>query len=244
MCIRDRFFYITQRIPVFNEVGFPTSFEKAKTIANELSSSLSTHYMDLLLFHVSSFLFLQTWCIPGTFVFNLLGGAMFGSFLGFLICLCCNTVGAFFAYSLSKIFLQDVVEARFHRHVNFMAKKVEENRSDLFFFMVSTRIFPGSPNWLMNLTFPHIPTIPTTYFICSIALGLIPWNFLTCQAGEIISHIKSKDDVIQASTYFKLILLALGLLIPPILRRFLCKNKKEIDYEQVELSPHSGPHLP
>ena len=33
---------------------------------------------------------LQTWCIPGTFIFNLLGGALFGTYTGFALCVVVN----------------------------------------------------------------------------------------------------------------------------------------------------------
>lgn len=31
--------------------------------------------------------------------------------------------------------------------------------------------------------------------------GLIPWNFLTCEAGVIISSFKSKDEIVSSKTY-------------------------------------------
>jgi uncharacterized membrane protein YdjX (TVP38/TMEM64 family) len=48
--------------------------------------------------------------------------------------------------------------------------------------MLSARIFPGSPNWAMNLSFPHIK-INLIDFSLSIFFGLMPWNFLVCEAG-------------------------------------------------------------
>lgn len=67
--------------------------------------------------------------------------------------------------------------------------------------MLSTRLFPGSPNWAMNILFPHIG-IPPVFFVLSIAIGLIPWNFLTCQAGSIIGSFKSKSEIFQPDTYY------------------------------------------
>ncbi|EGR28718.1 snare associated golgi, putative [Ichthyophthirius multifiliis] len=80
-------FYLNSVIPEFKNVGFPTSFEKAQIFSKIMSSNLDQNYYILLLFVASNFLFLQTWCIPGTFVFNLLGGALFGIQVGFPVCL-------------------------------------------------------------------------------------------------------------------------------------------------------------
>lgn len=46
----------------------------------------------------------------------------------------------------------------------------------------------------MNITFPHI-NIPSLYFVLSIFFGLMPWNFMTVEAGVIIGSFKSKDEI-------------------------------------------------
>ncbi len=67
-----------------------------------------------------------------------------------------------------------------------------ENQENQFLYLISLRLFPGSPNWMMNITFPHLG-IKSTYFIASVfigyyhifiknyfKIGLSPWNFMTC----------------------------------------------------------------
>lgn len=78
--------------------------------------------------------------------------------------------------------------------------QIQAHRSDLFPYLLSLRVFPGTPNWAMNITFPHLK-IPDHYVIFSVLIGLIPWNFIVCEAGVIISTFTSKDEVIQPSTY-------------------------------------------
>lgn len=61
----------------------------------------------------------------------------------------------------------------------------------------------------------------------------MPWNFFTCEGGEILSQIKSKEDVIKPETYMRLAMIAGACLIPPIAKNFMGKkieakgNKKE-----------------
>jgi len=224
-------YYTSYSLPEFGKIGYPTTFEKAQKLALVLRNYLSTSYFTLLLFQTSSFLFLQTWCIPGTFLFNLLGGALFGMYVGFPICLACNTIGALCAFMLSKYFLGEALEKIMKKRknveqtINGVKRKIEENKDDLFFYMVSSRIFPGSPNWAMNLSFPHLD-IPVYYFVPSIIIGLAPWNFLTCKAGEIIGNFHSRDEIITTSTYVTLIGIALMFLVPPLIRNIYGKVKK------------------
>lgn len=87
--------------------------------------------------------------------------------------------------------------------------------SDLIFYLISLRIFPGSPNWVMNLTFPHLG-VGFVPFTISYFVGLIPWNIITCEAGSVIASFKSKDEIIQPGTHLKLFGLGVLFLLPPL----------------------------
>ncbi len=71
---------------------WPGTFEAGKRVIEHLKKHYekSTHL--LLIFHCVGFLFLQTWCIPGTFFFNLFGGAIFGIGLGWPLCLFVSSI--------------------------------------------------------------------------------------------------------------------------------------------------------
>lgn len=51
-----------------------------------------------------------------------------------------------------------------------LPKKVEENRSSLFFFLLFLRFFPMTPNWFLNITCPVL-NIPMPIFIFSVLIG-------------------------------------------------------------------------
>lgn len=53
----------------------------------------------------------------------------------------------------------------------------------------------------------------------------MPWNFFTCEGGQILSQIKSKSDVIKPETYMQLALIAFACLIPPLAKKFFMKNE-------------------
>ena len=52
----------------------------------------------------------------------------------------------------------------------------------------------------------------------------MPWNFFTCEGGEILSQIKSKEDVIKPETYIRLAMIAGACLIPPIAKKLMSKG--------------------
>lgn len=74
------------------------------------------------------------------------------------------------------------------------------HKEDLFFFMTSSRVFPASPMWLLNICFPHLG-IPLSYFMGSYFLGIMPWNYISCSAGVLIAHLTRVEDVLNRENY-------------------------------------------
>ncbi len=71
---------------------FPTNLEKLKELINNIQGCYKENMFLIHLFHAVNFVFLQVWCIPGTVLFNLFGGAVFGVLFGTIICLCVSTL--------------------------------------------------------------------------------------------------------------------------------------------------------
>lgn len=135
-----------------------------------------------------------------------------------------NTVGGFTCYLISKLFLSDVVHGKLKDKFEALSATVSEHSNNLFFYLTFLRVFPGSPNWMMNISFAHISAIHWYQVFFSIFIGLMPWNFFTCQGAEILSQIKSKSDVIKPETYLQLSTIAIAFLIPPLVKKFVMKD--------------------
>ena len=70
----------------------------------------------------------------------------------------------------------------------------------------------------MNITFANIGVKPAHLFF-SVLLGLMPWNLLTVEAGDVISTITSKNDILTNEAYLKLIGIAGLFLLPPLIKK-------------------------
>ena len=55
----------------------------------------------------------------------------------------------------------------------------------------------------------------------------MPWNFLICEAGDVISTITSKSDILTTAAYVKLIAIASLFLLPPLIKRCISGKEKE-----------------
>ncbi|CAI5735307.1 unnamed protein product [Hyaloperonospora brassicae] len=199
----------------------PTSLEAAQELGLTLQSFAERQRGALLLAHMASYLYLQTFAIPGTIFLNLLAGALFGVALGFPLCLAYNTLGSAFMFVLSRRFGHRVVMRFFPNKLDVLRRMLEAHRDDMALYMVFLRVFPFTPNWFINLASPHL-AIPLRQFMLGPLLGLIPYNFLSCKAGLILRELRSRTDIIDTATTVQLVVVAFvgGLVLPRLKRRF------------------------
>uniref|UniRef100_M4BCK5 Uncharacterized protein n=1 Tax=Hyaloperonospora arabidopsidis (strain Emoy2) TaxID=559515 RepID=M4BCK5_HYAAE len=61
--------------------------------------------------------------------------------------------------------------------------------------------------------------VPLKLFAPSVALGLLPYNFITVNAGAMLSSLRSTRDLMDPRTMGALVVLALGMLIPAMIKR-------------------------
>ncbi|KAG1688989.1 hypothetical protein DVH05_002874 [Phytophthora capsici] len=197
----------------------PTSLEAAQHLGETLQSFSERQFGALLLAHMGCYLYLQTFAIPGTVFFNLLGGALFGVTLGFPLCLAYNTLGSVFMFLLSRHFGRRVVTRFFPRKLDSLRGMLDAHRDEMGLYMIFLRVFPFTPNWFINMASPHLH-IPIGQFSLGPLFGLIPYNFLSCKAGLILRELRSRGDIIDTATTVQLIVVAVvGILVLPRLKK-------------------------
>ncbi|XP_058247198.1 transmembrane protein 41A-A isoform X1 [Hemibagrus wyckioides] len=149
---------------------FPSDLQELKQMAGLLQHYKKEHSGFVLLLFSSAYLYKQAFAIPGSSLLNILAGALFGPWLGLVLCCVLTTVGASVCFLLSHFFGKQHIVRIFPDRVAQLQRKVEENRSSLFFFLLFLRLFPISPNWFLNMSSP-IFNIPLAHFSLSVLIG-------------------------------------------------------------------------
>jgi uncharacterized membrane protein YdjX (TVP38/TMEM64 family) len=106
-------------------------------------------------------------------------------------------------------------------------------RGQLPFLLLFLRVFPFTPNWFLNLASPWLQ-VPLQLFAPSVALGLLPYNLITVNAGAMLSSLRSTSDLLDPRTMGLLVLLALGLLIPALLKKKARQNEAKSTTQRAE----------
>ena len=148
---------------------------------------------------VFTFIFLlkHTLCVPGGTLLNAIGGALFGVYVAIPLCLVLTVLGSIGAYTVSHtcgapLLIKWKMESRLlplKRRVDAAASK-----GSLFRLLISLRMLPLFPQWLVNLGGPHIG-IPLHLFIPTTAIGLIPYVAATVGSGATLAEVLDGADI-------------------------------------------------
>ena len=90
------------------------------------------------------------------------------------------------------------------------------------YFLISARVFPFTPNWLLNITSPWFG-VPWRYFACSVLLGLLPYNFVSVRAGTVLMQLNSVSDAMDVSVMLQLAAIAAVAMAPVVVKRLTAK---------------------
>ncbi|KAK1903043.1 Transmembrane protein 41A-A [Dissostichus eleginoides] len=200
-----------------SRLKFPSDLEELRELAELLQFYKTEHTGYVLLLFCSAYLYKQSFAIPGSSFLNILAGAIFGPYQGLLL-----------ACVLTTAFGKRYIANLFPDKVSMLQRKVEENKDCLLFFLLFLRFFPMTPNWFLNMSAP-IANIPITYFICSVFIGLLPYNFICVQTGVMLSEVASLDDLFSWGRLLQLLAIACMALLPGALIRRFSQNRLKLD---------------
>ena len=158
----------------------------------------------------------------------LLGGFIFGKWIGTLIVVLGLSIGATFLYVFGNYFLKDLIREKFLN--KFKSLEIKFKKSE-FTFLLIYRFIGGIP-WQLSCLIPTLFNVRVKNFFFATLIGIIPQIFLAVSIGsgleKIIdqnSEIPSITDIIFSADIYVPILAFFGLiLITIILRKLFYKN--------------------
>ena len=158
----------------------------------------------------------------------LIGGFIFGKWIGTFIVVLGLSIGATFLYVFGNYFLKDLIREKFLNR--FKSLEIKFKKSE-FTFLLIYRFIGGIP-WQLSCLIPTLFNVRAKNFFFASLIGIIPQIFLAVSIGsgleKIIdqnSEIPSITDIIFSADIYVPILAFFGLiLITIILRKLFYKN--------------------
>ncbi|KAI9279897.1 snare associated Golgi protein-domain-containing protein, partial [Umbelopsis sp. AD052] len=198
----------------------PRNLEDLRKLNAVLAIYIGEHYWNVYFVFFSTYIYLQSFSIPGSMWLSILGGTLFNFwFTLFTVCLC-SAIGATIAYFISASLASVFVIRNFGERFAKWNEQLVQHRKHMFNYMVVLRIAPLPPNWVANLGAPHLD-VPAGVFFWGTFFGVAAPSFIHVQAGAALDRLSSSDEL-QIFTPLNIICLvavAVVALIPVAVRR-------------------------
>ena len=154
---------------------------------------------NLFLLSITFLIFTILWVFPflgfGSPI-ALLGGFLFGKWLGTIIVVIGLSVGATFLYVFGNYFLKDLVREKFlNKYENLKSKfKVSE-----FYYLLIYRFIGGIP-WQLSCILPTIFNVKIRNFFFASLIGIVPQIFLAVSIGSGLEKIIDQNSELPKIT--------------------------------------------
>ncbi|OIT21475.1 PREDICTED: uncharacterized membrane protein At4g09580-like [Nicotiana attenuata] len=210
--------YLTMPAAEYGKLKLPRSLSDLRMLKDNIGMYAQVYPAKFILGYCSTYIFMQTFMIPGTIFMSLLAGALFGVLRGLFLVVFNATAGASSCYFLSKLIGRPIVNWLWPEKLRFFQAEIAKRRDKLLNYMLFLRITPTLPNLFINLASP-IVDIPFHTFFTATLVGLIPASYITVKAGLALGDLKSVKDLYDFKTLSVLFLIGFISIIPTILKR-------------------------
>lgn len=182
-------------------------------------------YKDLYYFEVLAglfitYIFLQTFAIPGSIFLSILSGYLFPFAIALLLVCTCSAIGASLCYMLSSLLGRKLLFKYFPERANKWSLMIIKHKDNLLNYMLFLRMTPLLPNWFINLASPVIG-VPIVPFAVGTFFGVAPPSFVAIQAGQTLNKLTSSSDAWSWTSIIILCIFAFVSLIPVLFKRNL-----------------------
>jgi uncharacterized membrane protein YdjX (TVP38/TMEM64 family) len=189
---------------------------------DELQALVSQHPALSLAAYILIYIAVVSLSLPGALIMTLSGGFLFGPWFGGLAAATGASLGAAVIFLICRTAIGDALRGK----AGSTIAKVEEGvRRDAFSYLLTLRLIPVMPFWLVNLAAGFV-AIPLRTFLVATVLGILPGSLVYAGLGSGLGHVFASGQEPNLRVIFEpqvlLPLIGLSLLsqLPIVLRRF------------------------
>ena len=158
----------------------------------------------------------------------LLGGFIFGKWLGTIIVVIGMSIGATFLYIFGNYFLKDLIRDKFLNRYQNLERKFKKSE---FYYLLIYRFIGGIP-WQLSCILPTIFDVRVKNFFFASLIGIIPQIFLAVSLGSGLEKVieqnsqvpKITDIIFSPGIYIPILAFFSLVLITIFLRKSFYKN--------------------
>ena len=158
----------------------------------------------------------------------LLGGFLFGPWIGTIVVVLGLSIGATFLYIFGNFFLKDLIREKFLNKYKNLETKFKDSE---FIYLLIYRFIGGIP-WQLSCLLPTIFNVKISNFFLATLIGIIPQIFLAVSIGSGLENVIDqnseipgiKDIIFSSEIYIPILAFFSLILITIFLRKLFYKN--------------------
>lgn len=154
--------------------------------------------------------------LPFATLLTLLGGFLFGFWLGTTIVVTSATIGATLIFLIAKTSFGTTLREKAGKLYQKIETDMKENAVSYLFFM---RLVPIFPFFLVNIA-PALFNISLRTYVFTTFFGILPGSAVYVYTGQSLGEIDNPKDIFSIEVLSAFALLGLFALIPTIYKKF------------------------
>ncbi len=185
------------------------NFEFLRSQSSFLQEFVTNHYLASMLIFIGAYIFITAFSLPIASLMTLVGGFLFGAYLGTLYTIISATIGAVLIFLAARYALSDW----FGQKVEGMLYRLKDGfNQNAFSYMLTLRLIPLFPFWVVNIV-PSLLSVSLSVFALSTFIGIIPASFVFNLIGAGLGEIFTNNEAFSLSSVVtpKLLLALCGL---------------------------------
>ena len=187
-----------------------------------IQNYISNNFLFSFFIFTLSYCFLIVCNFPIASLLSLIGGFLYGTWLGGMGIIIGGTAGSLIVFLVAKFFFHDYVAKKLLHKYLFIHKYFQQNELELMFLI---RLIPGIPFFAQNLILAGLGVNSLKFFLTTL-VGLSPWAIIFASIGKGLEEIFIKDQDLSFSLIAKPeYLIPISLIISLVIFILLFKKK-------------------
>ena len=174
--------------------------------------------------------------LPGAALLTVAGGAVFGLALGTLLVSFASSIGATLAFLSARFIFRDWVQARLGHRLEALNEGI---RRDGAYYLITMRLLPVFPFWVVNLVLGLTPIRTWTFYWAS-QLGMLPATVIYVYAGTQLTQFRVGPGLLIALALLGGFTLVVGRVIDGVDARRVYRRVEEPSAAALRLQRRGG----
>ena len=158
----------------------------------------------------------------------LIGGFIFGKWLGTILVVLGLSIGATFLYVFGNFFLKDLIREKFLKRYQSLEIKFKKSE---FFYLLIYRFIGGIP-WQLSCLLPTIFNVKAINFFFATLIGIIPQIFIAVSIGSGLEKVIDQNSevpglseiIFSPEVYVPIVAFFILVLLTILLRKLFYKS--------------------